>query len=1641
MAEEEVRDNQAVPPPSEENVSETPDSSANSAGKGPEEKPKKKKWHLIKPTWLRRTLKTLFGIIIFILLLPVLVYVPFIQDIAVKIASNVIEKSTGMKVGIGLFRLSYPLDVHLKDVYIVEAQGDTMVRAGELVADVKILPLLKLDVDVNKLRLNNGYYRMMTPDSSMLMKINAGFLEVDDKSTVDIKQSRILLNKTVLRDGSVSLYMDVWKKKPTPDDTVKSTAPPFVIKANDLDLTNFKFGMSMLPTIDTLNLALKHVSLKGASIDLGTNVVRWNLASIGGGDITYLTPTPEYIKTHPAPPSEPSTGPPMRIIGDSIAVDSVAALYAVKNAKPLPGFDATYLQVSDVAIGMKDFYNESSTIRLPLTRLEARERCGLQITEGSGTIAIDSIGLKLDKVAIRTLYSNIKATADIPFAMMALDPKADMVANASGRIGLPDVEAFMPSLKSVLAYVPARKPLDFALNASGSISDINIRELNLNMPGVVALKANGYARNPMEFKKMVAKVTFDGSLSDPAVANKFIGMNEIKIPAFKIAGTAEAHGLEYDADFKLISDAGNVAANGHVALTPEIYKADVDLTNIDVARFAPDLGIGHVTASVNARGRGFNPLSGKAVTDAIVDISSLQYKHLDLRNIHLAVNLSEAGSLSLDLSSPNPGLDLDLTATGTIHPDDYTFDIEADMRDVNLTRLGFTDSLFYGSGYVALRGAAQPEKWIYDVTLDVDNFQWVLPGQEIDIPDGVHAEVQTDPFNTSLFLDSQLTYVDFNSPTGLRKIIDSFSHIGSLLAEQLKDKSIDVEKINESLPQFTLDLSASGRGLLEQFLHPSGLSIDTVYGQLSKDSLISGDIHALNFMTGSMDLDTLSLNLQQRGSLLDYKAHLGNRPGTLDEFAKVNLNGYVGANRLSAYLNQWNIKGEQGYKIGLTAALMDSVVTLHITPLNSIIGYLPWTFNNDNFIDLNLLSKHIEANLQAMSAESSILAKTQIGRNGKEELNVKIDNLHIQDFLNMLATAPPIKGDLNTDLHIIYDNRRFMGGGTVGFNNFYYEKTRIGDFDLKLGAAYGLDASSTDVRASLAINGDGAMTAYAHLKPDDRGDLKADSIGLTLTRFPLKIANAFTGNTVNIGGYLNGDMRMDGSFTSPRLNGAIEFDSVSVGIPMFGANLKFNNDRLAVRNNVITLEDFDIYAANNNPLVLAGTVDATKFSDINVNLSANANNFELVNADRRSKGDLYGKVFLNLDATAKGPLRLLDINGNVNLLGTTDATYRLNLEPAELTAQSDEGVVKFVNFNDTTQIAAVDTIEQSSINMRVNAKLSISPGTQLEVLLSSNGTDKVIVHPSANLSYYQNYMGDMNLNGTLTLGEGYVRYAIPVLGEKMFEFDPASTVTWNGPIANPTLNVTASDEVKATVTTDGNSRLANFFVTIHATNPVDNIKVAFDLSTNDDLSLQNELQSMSADQRQTQAMNLLLYGQYMGQNTKATAAGGNMLYSFLESQINSWAAKNIKGVDLSFGVNQYDKTTNGVTNTETSYSYQVSKSLFNNRFKIQVGGNYSTDTEDSDIAESLISDVSVEYILRQSQTTNMSVRLFRHTGYESILEGEVTEMGAGFVLKRKLENLKSLFRLGHRNPRNQAPNDSLPGAPTHKVKAVKKENQ
>lgn len=1579
-----------------------------------------------KHRFLRILCIVVVSLLALIVLIPVLLYIPPVQDFLVKTASGIVADKTGMKIDIGKFRLKFPLDISLQNVAIVEASGDTMVVAKELIADVKLLPLLHLDAQINELQLVDGYYRMLSPDSSMLMTIKAGMLKVDDKSSANIANSEINLNDAYLKNGDVKLIMDPSKSKPTPTDT---TSTPFLINAKRLNIDNILFTMSMLPTIDTLQFQTRKLSLTNGVIDLRENKISIDSVSANSGFAQMLAPPAEDSeKSENSESSEDSESVPMVIGVKSIALSDFYARYAVEGAQAVDGFDPSDIRASKLNINVTDFQNAGPSITLPISSLSGDlilknkdKKSYLSILpESKGTFSMDSTGMNLKDFKILTPDSRINATAAIPNALMEMHPDALLDVNVNASVGFADVNAFMPALATYTSAFPSGSRIDALLKASGLLGNADINQLDVKIPGSLSLRADGKAKNALDIKKMEAKVSFEGELTRPSIVKNFVEIQGVDIPSLTIKGSASAIRENYSADFSLKTPRGSVVGDGKVGMNSELYEANVNVSNLNVGSFIGDSLIGNVTARLYARGAGFNPEKKGAHTDIKLNLDNLVYNHQSLKDIDLIATL-ENGAFTIDANSFSSPLNFNIAGKGAISDDLYQADLVAELRNIDLKALGMSDTTNYGSGKIHIFGNASPRTWIYDVTLTADNINWHLPDQDLNFPQGVNLRLDADADRTLCDLDASGTSMKFISPSGLQALVTSFSEVGALFPEMMEQKRVDVSAIEAKLPAFSLKADVEGNGIAGDFLSASNIGFNSFNMTLSKDSVLKGDMVLDELKTGSMSLDTITFNMKSRGQLIDYKVHLGNRPGTMDEFANVNMSGYLGDNRLSAYLVQHNIKQKMGYRLGFTASVADSIMSLRFTPLKATIAYLPWQFNMDNYVDVNINNWKLNANLMASSDESSILLRTEPLANGGEGLHLNLKNIHVQDFLQMALNAPPVKADVNSDITVSYNGRALLGKGSLDINDLVYEKKRVGDLSFTLAAGMGNKGRSGG-RIGFLVDKKEAAAVQFVFAPDTinpKGTLIAERLNLELTEFPLSIANAFLpAGTMSLSGALNGDMAMSGSFTSPKLNGSIASDSIGVYINMIGSTLRFGSEPIVVADNVLKFDNFNITAVNDNPLYINGTVDASKFSNIMLDLSAKAEDMQLVGGNKKSKADITGTLFVDMDATVKGPMSRMNIDANLDVLPATDVTYNMLMGGnSAITQTSTDDVVRFVNFADTTVVAKADSLS-SSVSMRVTAKVTISQGTQVAVNMSGDivtGGGKIEFNPSGTLNYFQNFMGDMRLTGTLYTGNGYANYSMPVIGKKMFDFDRNSHITWNGDILNPTLDIKATDEVKTNVQMNGNTSLVNFLVSLNVGNTLSSPSVSFDLSTNDDMSISNELQSMTADQRQQQAMNLLLTGTYAGPGAKSVK--GNMvnsqLYSFLTSRLNAFAANTIKGVDINFGVDQYEQGTNGNTSTTTSYSYQVSKSLINNRFKIVVGGNYSTDASaDENFEQNLISDIAFEYILRQTNTMSLNARLFRHTGFESILEGEITETGVGLSLRRRLAYFTEITHFG-----------------------------
>ena len=216
----------------------------------------------------------------------------------------------------------------------------------------------------------------------------------------------------------------------------------------------------------------------------------------------------------------------------------------------------------------------------------------------------------------------------------------------------------------------------------------------------------------------------------------------------------------------------------------------------------------------------------------------------------------------------------------------------------------------------------------------------------------------------------------------------------------------------------------------------------------------------------------------------------------------------------------------------------------------------------------------------------------------------------------------------------------------------------------------------------------------------------------------------------------------------------------------------------------------------------------------------------------------------------------------------------------------------------------------------------IDPSVRLKVDLDASNDNRVELEGGGDLSMKYTPQGDLTLSGRYTLIGGMMKYALPVIPLKEFQFVNGSYVDWTGNPMNPSLNLTATERVRASVSDgdDGGSRMVNFDVSISIKNRLDAPDLIFDISAPEDAAVENELQAMGAEERSKQAIAMLATGIYLNSGAKGGGLSmGAALNSVLQSQINSLAG-GIKGANISVGVEDRTSAETGDTQKDFSFS-------------------------------------------------------------------------------------------------------------------------
>lgn len=1440
---------------------------------------------------LKYTFRTLLVILLVLMLVPALLYIPAVQDFVRGKAVGYASRTLGMDLSVERLRLSFPLRLSVDNTLLTD-KGDTLLSCGHLSLEVAVWPLLRKEVAVRSLELAKlaAHYRDST--AGMDLKVAAGQFAVND-CRVGLPAKTVGISRIALTDGDV--FLNTAENAPAEKADSAATLP-WQIDVGKLTVANLAFGMRTAPAVTDLSVRLPDGEVDSCRVLLDSRQVSVKSILLNRGGYAYLTAPADAgekapdktavpdkrtasnkttVRSKAAPSDKTATqgkaahpdktaaadnassphdaaaddgeapALPWTVRVGSIALNDNSLEYGTLHHRPAAGFDPAFIVLSPLDLSVDSIYNRGADIALRIRRLAFTERSGLSVRNAAGAFAMDSTGISLSGFELATPLSGIRAEAHAGAGIMRMAPDTPLTADLSASLNTEEIKLLYPQL------IPAAlddRIVRIKLSAAGTLGDIKKAGLDISSPGHIDLAVNGTAKNLLAPKRLEAAARFEGEFRDMAFLLEMLPdtalRRRVTIPErLTLRGAADADRGLYSLASTLTADGGQLTLNGRIDPEKQIYDAEVLCDSLPLNRFLPADSLGALDFTLTAGGAGFDPLLPQTRGSVRMQIGRAEYRSHDFGGIELDADL-ENQHLSGRLYDRDEALRLLLSVSGTLTEREQRIGVSGNVFDFDLADMGITPEQIGGS-FALDADASASDAGGMAARLTLDSIV-IRSKNRTDRIRRTNVTFGTDTAATRAGLTSGDLTLSFAAPEPLDSLTAAASRSAGVLAQQIRSQHVDMDSLKTVLPDFGLRVSAGRDNILSSFLRTKRIAFSNLdIAGTNCDSLpVSLRMRVEKLAYSSIVLDTLTASAVQNGSRLEYALRVANAPGNLDNIALAGVYGHVVRNTGAVNFYQKNRAGREGFRFGVDAAWNDSLIRASVTPLAPVFGSEPWTVNPGNYL-VYRFDGNLSADLDMTHGDQRFAIHTVPETDSLRGIRLDIAGLNIGGALAMLPSAPPVGGVLGAAVTLNTGADSLAVRGDVSVAGLSYDKQRFGDVGLGVRYAQGREQQA-DVR--LTLDGADVLTARGDYCKERESPL---DLTASIPGFPLQRADVFLpADMLRLSGILSGKLHAGGTPQRLQLNGGLQFAQTEVRVPMIGTSFRLSSDTIRIDDSRVLFDDFAVTAPNKSPLTIGGYVDLTDFGRITADIALRASDFQFVNVARKEGTAVYGKAYLDLDATAKGPLDELVVRGSVALLKNTDINYVMQDSPMDV-KERPQNIVTFVSFRDMDNQSfaeATPTVRIGGMDILLN--VDINDDVQAAVDLSADGSNRIDLQGGGNLTFTMNPLGDVSLSGKYVLSGGTVRYNPPVISQKIFKITPDSYVDWVGNVADPAFNITAVETVRASVSADGqDSRSVNFNISINIRNTLNDLEVSFGLSAPEDLTMQNQLNSLTAEQR------------------------------------------------------------------------------------------------------------------------------------------------------------------------------------------------
>ena len=477
----------------------------------------------------------------------------------------------------------------------------------------------------------------------------------------------------------------------------------------------------------------------------------------------------------------------------------------------------------------------------------------------------------------------------------------------------------------------------------------------------------------------------------------------------------------------------------------------------------------------------------------------------------------------------------------------------------------------------------------------------------------------------------------------------------------------------------------------------------------------------------------------------------------------------------------------------------------------------------------------------------------------------------------------------------------------------------------------------------------GNRTADIRITPSELYD-KAIRADVRLDDIPLELVNDILDmEDIDLDGIAKVKASVDGLPAQMDLSAEVLPLDVIAYYKPYEVELSLGETPIVMEHNNVKLNDVRIYSYNDSYLALNGGLD---LNTMRMDVDLAADNFSPADLKQDGPIPVHGTLATDIRGRVTGPLDSILANVDVTILPSTDLTYPI----------------------DKKNLAQVKPY--GTVNVQ-----------------------------------YGTADGELNLGGQINIDEGVVRYSPNLYPIMPFHVDSGSHVTFNGPLGQTMLNVSASQQVKSDVQSEGEeTRRVVFNTGVRVNGMLDSLglnAIGFFLEAPDDETITHELASLDEDTREGIAAVLLATGMYMGESNVAAQKEGYTLSSIINSRINAAMANSKVGnkidIDVSSGQTVHSS---GKTN---NMNIAISKSLFHDKLRITVGSTIS-DNPEVNKANGLLSHISAD--LKLTKSGSVFLRMFSQRDFDNIFEGELRKSGIGVRATKQWKRYRYIPSVG-----------------------------